>query len=121
MKRMATEKTGFEWIKSIGKTQKSILITVILGIIASVASFAYNTISLPEANARLLILEKYIDNDKVDKAILKNDVKNIVNTVDKFAKHTDEQFDRLSDKMDENNRMMNENNRIVKIVKENTK
>ncbi|MES2382592.1 MAG: hypothetical protein V4538_16205 [Bacteroidota bacterium] len=108
------EKSVFSWLKEIKHWEKSILWTAIFGIITTLTGFAYSNFSLPKDDKRIEVLERYIETDKAEKAVMKENVVNLKENLKELKVDMKEGFKSLSDKMDENIRM-------VRIVKENTK
>ncbi len=120
MKRMAQEKTYFEWFKKINSTEKWIL-TVVLSGFTYLGIFAYNNVSLPKDDKRIEDIQNHIEliEDKlnataIEKAVMRNNILLMKEDIKEVKNDMKEGFRDLGNKMDENNR-------IVKVVRENTK
>lgn len=102
------------FLDKMSKTEKGLLITGILSVFSWMGMFAYQNFSFPKDDKRIDLIQEYIDNDKSEKAVMKNDMGTMKESIKEIKSDMKEGFKALGDKMDENNR-------IVKVVRENTK
>ena len=107
----------FGWLKTIVFKEKTIFVTVVIGVLATCATFAYNNFSFPKDGKRIDVMQSHIqsiedrtNNRDIEILLMQKDICTGNKNMDDFKSDTKNSLKEIRD-------MIFESSRIIKKIK----